>query len=97
MPENTEQKWDDYLTELELDYSYASARRVAPDEHTWRAPEDLGPVPEKFADRARRLIGLQTTLISELAAEQEEVGKHLAALRQVPKKQKTPVYLDQTA
>lgn len=92
MPKSNEELWDDYLTALELDYTYAAARHVAPEPAT--APANLGLLPDVWVERAARLRRMQEELLTSLVAEQREVGKQLAALRQVPRETKTPVYLD---
>lgn len=80
--------WDSLLTDFEADLHAA----LAPEPDTdripisgpWTAPQDLGALPARLADRADRILRAQRQALIALEHEKDETAKHLAALGAIP-------------
>jgi hypothetical protein len=88
-------RWNRFLTELERDIAAVSLNSAA-QTTPWSPPGDLGPLPRALEARTRRVLESHTRLAEQLRREQADIGRHLSALRSVPKTlaSRTPIYLD---
>lgn len=92
---DSEQGWDDLLTELETDLAEIRSS-AAPMTGRWAAPSTVGPIPAHLERRALDLIAAQQDVLGMLRREQLDIARHLAALHAVPSVSAapSPVYLD---
>ena len=92
MPDATLERWTALLEELERDLLHADADGVTP----WRAPTDLGPLPDELLGRARKLLTAQQEVMAALEEEKDSTRRHLSALRALPQQRNetAPLYLD---
>ena len=100
MPESTGlyASWDEAIAALEFEALEAldpeppvtTAAHVA-----WTPPTHLGPLPLHLRAQAERVLAEQRQSVRTLAEMRLETGRHLAALRSVPRQSTgQPVYLD---
>ena len=94
MPDSRTQsaRWAEVLTALECDLENSGST----DGTAWTAPVGLGPLPPELTERAARLVEGQHASIESLRYAQQDVRRHLTALRSVPSTQREDqaVYLD---
>jgi hypothetical protein len=104
---DAERLWLDVLVELENELTIdtepgddAPADDAADDVYAgsgmWRAPSQLPALPESLRARANALHERQLQRESELRSERTQVGRHLEALRVVPRPRSATasIYLD---
>lgn len=99
---DAERLWQSVLAELEgaLSREEDSADDTADDAYAgsgmWRAPSQLPALPESLRERANALHERQLQRERELRSERTQVGRHLEALRVVPRPRSAAasVYLD---
>jgi len=90
--------WADVMAALENDT--ASALEVdeatdAPAHAAWTPPTHLGPLPLHLRERADHLLAVQRESIRNLEELYRETGRHLAAVKSVPRQADgQSVYLD---
>jgi hypothetical protein len=61
----------------------------------WTPPTHLGAMPSRLRDRAERVLAEQRQSLRNLEEMHRETGRHLAAIRAVPRPSTgQPVYLD---
>jgi len=100
LPESTGlyASWDEAIAALEFEALEAldpeppvtTAAHVA-----WTPPTHLGPLPLHLRAQAERVLAEQRQSVRTLAEMRLETGRHLAALRSVPRQSTgQPVYLD---
>lgn len=69
----------------------------APAHVAWTPPTHLGPLPLHLRERAEELLAQQRESIRNLEEMHRETGRHLAAVRSVPREADgQSVYLDVT-
>ncbi|MFF2050928.1 hypothetical protein ACFVU2_04945 [Leifsonia sp. NPDC058194] len=85
--------WVEALAQMERELQGALAR-IEP--VPWRPPIALGPIPPELHDRATRLLEAQLHTIRYLEDVRQTTGKHIAALKSVPRTEQgpRPVYFD---
>ncbi|MET4583998.1 hypothetical protein ABIE21_003529 [Conyzicola nivalis] len=90
--------WAEVMAELELSVETASNTDGATDAAAhvaWTPPTHLGPLPLHLRDQAERLLLDQRESIRNLEEMHRETGRHLAAVRSVPRQADgQSVYLD---
>jgi len=90
--------WAEVMAELELSVETASNTDRATDAAAhvaWTPPTHLGPLPLHLRDQAERLLADQRESIRNLEEMHRETGRHLAAVRSVPRQADgQSVYLD---
>jgi len=90
--------WADVMAALES--GTASALEVdeqadAPAHAAWTPPTHLGPLPRHLRERAEHLLAVQRESIRNLEELYRETGRHLAAVKSVPRQADgQSVYLD---
>lgn len=95
--------WADVMEALEHANRTALDERD-PDDETdaaahvaWTPPASLGPLPAHLLERANALLAEQNESIRKLEELHRETGRHLAAVRAVPRlADRQSVYLDVT-
>lgn len=98
---DAERLWLSVLTELENALAVEgpaddTAGDVYAGSGMWRAPSQLPTLPESLRERANALHERQLRREDELRSERAQVGRHLEALRVVPRPRSAAasVYLD---
>lgn len=98
---DAERLWLSVLTELEAELAVDVPADDAVDDvyagsGMWRAPSQLPALPESLRERANALHERQLLREDELRSERTRVGRHLEALRVVPRPRSASasVYLD---
>jgi hypothetical protein len=90
--------WAEVMAELELSVETAADTDDATDAAAhvaWTPPAHLGPLPLHLRDQAERLLADQRESIRNLEEMHRETGRHLAAVRSVPRQADgRSVYLD---
>ncbi|MFJ6028456.1 hypothetical protein ACIQCN_13420 [Pseudarthrobacter sp. NPDC092424] len=80
--------WDSVLADFEADVQAAqnagAAGEAAEATEPWTAPQDLGPLPARLAERAARILSAQRHALRALEHAKEDAAKHLAALDAIP-------------
>ena len=100
MPESTAlyASWDEAIDALEFEALEALDPEppVSTAAHVvWTPPTHLGPLPLHLRERAERVLAEQRQSVRTLAEMRLETGRHLAALRSVPRQATgQPVFLD---
>jgi len=88
------------MSALEADYAQVVDPDADPDaaaHAAWTPPTHLGPLPLHLRERAREVLAGQRESIRNLEEMHRETGRHLAAVRTVPREADgAPVYLDVT-
>ena len=92
--------WESVLADFEAHLGSAQnpdAHDVATEAlEPWTAPQDLGPLPARLAERADSILRAQRQALISLEQAKEDAAKHLAALDAIPSVRPAlqPVYLD---
>ena len=90
--------WEDVMSALEHSNATALDPEAAMDAAAhvaWTPPTHLGPLPLHLRDQAERLLADQRESIRNLEEMHRETGRHLAAVRSVPRQAEgQSVYLD---
>lgn len=73
-------EWDNLLAEMESDLAWALNDNVA-GLAAWTAPEDLGPIPDEFHDRARVLLTAQLAHAERLHRSQAALGRQISSIK----------------
>jgi len=100
LPESTGlyASWEEAIAALEFEALEAldpeppatAAAHVA-----WTPPTHLGPLPLHLREQAERVLAEQRQSVRNLEEMHRETGRHLTALRSVPRRSTgQPVYLD---
>lgn len=89
---------DEYV-EMLHDLTNAVSQGNFTDVAPWMPPEDLGPLPEELAPRARQLLTSQRAALAGLGQARRSVGDQLSLLRSVPLEHSsdTAIYMDVTS
>jgi predicted RNA-binding Zn ribbon-like protein len=92
--------WDDVMSALEDDVRTATSVDETTDaaaHAAWTPPNHLGALPLHLRERAEQLLAEQRESIRNLEELYRETGRHLAAVRSVPRQADgRSVYLDVT-
>jgi hypothetical protein len=93
LPDATIERWTALLDELERDAASTGGTDSGPE---WRAPADLGPIPDGLRARAEALARAQAEAIAAVEAARHSTARHLSALRTVPqgRAETGPLYVD---
>ena len=90
--------WDEVMSALEHEALLALDPEPSTDAAAhvaWTPPTYLGPLPLHLRDQAERLLADQRQSIRNLEEMHRETGRHLAAVRSVPRQSDgQSVYLD---
>lgn len=88
-------RWESVLESLEADLEPAQDLEQAA-AGTWTAPQALGPLPARLAERADRILRAQRQALHALEQAKNDAAKHLAALEAIPSVRSPlqSVYLD---
>ena len=97
-PEPQYDSWADVIWALEHDSHSAldlDSMTDAPAHAAWTPPTHLGPLPLHLRERAEHLLAVQRESIRNLEELYRETGRHLAAVKSVPRQADgQSVYLD---